>query len=1299
MSTPGSAAQAYLPNRVLGYLADDGRPVALPGAILLADLEDFTGLTEALAASAGADFGEVVCQGLNQVLGPAAEAIAAQGGEVIKLSGDGLMGLFVGDGAALAAAVRSAAGVTDREAVSPSGKVHRFRCAIAHGGVLLAGIGGHGGRREVVAGGPAVHAAERLLAGSQPGQAARVEQLEGRLPAVPPPSPPPPPDGAAQRFLPPYLRDRLAGPRLQWLQEFRTLTLLFASIRPQAELDGLSAAANTLQAVVAGQGGELLGLSLEGGQLVAQVAFGLMVDGAMVGAREALDCALLLAQGPHAASAGVSTGRVMLGPIGSDTRRQLTTLGQGVIMAARLMQQAQPAQALCDEATWAAAAGRFDGQRRQAVLKGLGLRAHWQLLRSAQWPASGVSDEVPTGRAAEAAQVAAELGRPDGRPRPIVVVGEPGIGKSRFGQWLVAELGRHAVASVWRVAATPIDRHTPFGALAPVLRQLCGVADTGDAALALQATAQAVLGDAARAPLLADALRLPMADSATTAPLTGPVRADNIRDALVAVAQAHLRQDAAALVIDDAHWLDASSWQLLQRLAGDVTGLRLVILSRPTGDAAPHAPLALAATAVLQLTLQPLGDADIRAIALRRMDAGAQPEVPEVLWRWLTERARGNPLFAQELGSSLRQAVLAGPGAARLREAGDQARLSALPLSPTIESLLQHRIEHIGVEDGTALKVASVLGGSFALDVLAELMAAVAHHDDPRQCLDRLVAAELAVAVGPGRFAFAHRLTQEAAYRMLSGERRRALHRAAAGVLQRGYGKHAAEHAAELAYHAMGANDTAQAIGWLDLAGAQALRGGANMEASTHFRQLLELGADQERDRRAAWRRQLAQALFGLGQVDEVAVQARQAIELVRPALPARPWGWTALAARLVLRRVMRRVMRGALPAAWPPAGRDDADEAWIEAARAAGLLAETAYFANAPEMMLGSALLAVELAEQARRTAPVSVAHGMLAVVAGMVRLHGVARRHLDHAHHLARTAADPLQQGVAWFYEGMVHGCRGDWPASGEAELRALSFTEPLGAHVQSGFQYTLLATNALYTSDYARSRAWMKTVAERAERTANPQQQGWSLNVVAVADLHQGRLDQAAHGASQARRIFLRERDGISLIISDGVLCAALSRAGCTAQALACADQASQLLAHARPTTWGQLEGFAGPCEAYAQAAILGHLDARQAWARAAEPLRCLRLFQQVFPFGRARYRWICALFAQARGRRGAARRALLHAMALARRHGLPFEEWHAATLLARLDHGAPAPLAADRQSWLERRMRFAGETDPA
>lgn len=1245
MNRAHAAALAFAPARLLGRVPPGELCVALKGAVLLADLANFSGLTEALEARAGTDGADAVGHDLNRALGPVVDAVMRHGGEVVKFSGDGLLCVFADEAAASA---RAAGAIIAAATVSgPSGELHRFRVAVVRGAVTLARLGGHRGRVELVAAGDAVRQAQRLVVQAAPGSVREAVLPVGDLvPATGRAT-----DVDAWAFLPGWVRNRLEGDHGDWLQELRSLTVMFVDLAPDgADIEAWQRRALAVQEAVDAGGGELMRLSVEGDSLVAEVAFGLAIGPTAAGPREAVRCAANLARSLAGVRIGLATGRLLLGPIGTDMRRQLTSNGRTVNLAARLMQRAAPGQTLADQVTWAAAAMEWSGTREEAALKGMGVKVFWSL---AAQSGPAPDREVLIGRAVEMQRVRLALDAAGADAQTIVMRGEAGVGKSRFCRWLREEFAARGVRC-WLAAATPVGRDTPYGALSEVLADLCGIVPGIDVEAQLRDLAGRVLGDPERAPLLGDALGLTLPDTAFTRALGGPVRADNMREALAALFRAHASRAPVALFVEDAHWLDSAGWALLQRLASQAGPLRIVVALRPMAGREPAALQALLARRALLLDLQPLSASEIAAVMAQRI---AVDEVPPALAAWVADRSGGNPFFAQELAAMLVAMGQVEVQGRRVVRAPDRARLASLPGMPTIEGTLEQRIDGLGVEDAIALQVASVIGSVFGLDLLAQLIAHSAErvHD----VAQRLVSADMAVAAGPGRYSFRHRYTQDAAYRMLPRERRRDLHRRVALWVEQRLGDQAEAQAGELAHHWFAAEARPEAIRWLERAGMRALRTGADREAVTHFRRALSIGEGQPAGRLASWHRRLARGLFGLGEVEGVAQEARAAVQLVACPLPDGPLGWTWLSARLAANRL---VGRSGLPRL-----NSMAEEDVLEGARAAGLMAESAYFVNAPEVMMGSALLAVSLAERTPNAAPVSVAYGMLGVVAGMARLHGVAQRYLARARAVSQAADDPYQLGVAWFYTGMYHGCRGDWDASQDAAKRALALTEPLGAHTQSGYQLTLIATNALYTSEYALARARMATVLERAEAAANVQQEGWACNVVAVADLHQGRYAEAIAKSERSRQVFLVDRDLVSLIISAGIQCAAWARSGRMDRALESANRSMALVRDARPTTWGQLEGFAGPCEVYALALQQGLLRLPQVRADLRTALGALRMFAWVFPFGQARERWIRGQLALALGRPRAARACLRSAIRFAVRYGMPFEELRALELL--------------------------------
>jgi hypothetical protein len=229
--------------------------------VLTADLVDFTGLTEELSQRAGQEGGDLVWRRLHEALAPAVDFVVQAGGEVVKFAGDGLLCIFPGGLEAVESAWQAGQEIARATVRGPTGETHRFRVATVYGTVGLARVGGHRGRYEFVACGEAVDSAQQLIRGIEPGTIGPTMML-------------PVPPAAAHRddapsaieplaYLPEFVCARLSGDLSEWLQELRTLTIVFASARLDSAGRSLHEVARSIQVIADGQGGQLLRFSGE----------------------------------------------------------------------------------------------------------------------------------------------------------------------------------------------------------------------------------------------------------------------------------------------------------------------------------------------------------------------------------------------------------------------------------------------------------------------------------------------------------------------------------------------------------------------------------------------------------------------------------------------------------------------------------------------------------------------------------------------------------------------------------------------------------------------------------------------------------------------------------------------------------------------------------------------------------------------------------------------------------------------------------------------------------------------------
>jgi tetratricopeptide (TPR) repeat protein len=339
------------------------------------------------------------------------------------------------------------------------------------------------------------------------------------------------------------------------------------------------------------------------------------------------------------------------------------------------------------------------------------------------------------------------------------------------------------------------------------------------------------------------------------------------------------------VAMEDVHWADATSMQLLERLfpLAEVEGTLFVLSLRPDPD---HPSSALhqrvterhrARVDVLRLAALPEGvDRDLLGALIGR---GTLPGDVE---RRVIDTAEGNPLYPEELVRSLIDA-----GA--LVDEGGRWRFrpgSSVEMPSTVERLIISRIDRLTPAARQAIHAASVLGRQFG----RELLEAVADGDDAlSEALGELVSVDLLLEEAPSEYRFQHTLIQEAAYQNMLKRRRRELHARAAEALESLLGGHLEPHFGVLAQHYRGAGRLREALRYFELAAAEARRVYAVEAALDHYTAALQIAESVGSER-------MAELLLRRGQVRAQAGQIADArIDLKASLAAARQTGDRAL--------------------------------------------------------------------------------------------------------------------------------------------------------------------------------------------------------------------------------------------------------------------------------------------------------------------------------------------------------------------------------------------------------------------
>jgi len=784
---------------------------------------------------------------------------------------------------------------------------------------------------------------------------------------------------------------------------------------------------------------------------------------------------------PIAIRVGINSGIAIVGRLPAGSGSSYTAIGDAINVAARVQAAAQPGRVWVTAATQRLLGPAIETVDRGSItVKGKREPVHvFEVVRARDAqpgrpgvpglhsPLVGRSDELR-----RLVDLAATVEA--GRGRAALLVGEPGIGKSR----LMAELRSATAARVSWLVVNALS----YGETMPlhVIRQLArGLADApADAPATVVASSLDELvagrladGHPATAVLLhllgaipagSDGERLAALDSlALHAAYAGA-----LRELVSAAVEDHGRP--IAIAFEDLHWADVSSVELLVRLLPLVHERPVLLLATTRPDrTAPGWQAVAAARAtlgdgLLEIDLAPLNESEGRELVgnLLRIES-----LPPALREAILARTDGNPFFLEELVRMLIDRGI-------IVRVGDrwEATGSGDPVDvpDTIHGLLLGRIDRLAEDDQRVLRAAAVLGREFSL----RLLEAVAGSTGP--ALGRLEAAGLVELLSPAsapassgqgdrrpevRYAFHHALVQEAAYSTLLRRERQLMHLGAATALEAMDGDRR-ELAPELARHYEAAGATDRAVEYVLLAGSEALRTFSEREAFAFFERAVALLPDPPET--VEQRRRRVEAGIGRFRAGltfepfEPAMAGLEAIlplaeELADPTLVAEIHLWISvmrlegpgetLETSEPLRRSLDLVTRIA---------RETGDRN-LEAqglAQVATSEFRTGWYRRAAEHFREAA----ESFEALGRTNAAAPAYGLSAVAHARLGHHDVADRFIARARTLATESRDPTAILDLAIFAGMVETERGQPARTIEITRSGIALADELGNHACS-------------------------------------------------------------------------------------------------------------------------------------------------------------------------------------------------------------------------------------------------------
>ncbi len=419
-----------------------------------------------------------------------------------------------------------------------------------------------------------------------------------------------------------------------------------------------------------------------------------------------------------------------------------------------------------------------------------------------------------------------------GHGQVIGIVGEPGVGKSRF----VYEVTRIAAMHDWRVLRGGGASHgatTPMLPISELLRRHFAIedADTPESIRAKVSEALLSRHEELRSLLTPLLALLDVAiDDPAWSDLDPSQQRRRIQDAVRQLLRDESRIQPLLVIVEDLHWIDAATQALLDGLVESLPTIRLLLLVNYRPE---YQHRWGSKTSYTQLRLDAL--APERAGELLHALLGDDPGL-EPLRHLLIKR--GNPFFIEESIQTLveTRTLLGERGAYRLTRP-----IEAIEIPATVQLILAARVARLAAADKQLLQTASVIGK----DVPFALLHAVtdAGEEDVQRGLARLNAAEFLyeTRLPPDpEYTFKHALTHEVTYGTMLEDRRTDLHGRVVGAIERLHPDRLTEHVERLAHHAVRGEVWEKAVTYLRQAGSKALtRSATNREAAMCFEQAL----------------------------------------------------------------------------------------------------------------------------------------------------------------------------------------------------------------------------------------------------------------------------------------------------------------------------------------------------------------------------------------------------------------------------------------------------------------------------
>ncbi len=551
---------------------------------------------------------------------------------------------------------------------------------------------------------------------------------------------------------------------------------------------------------------------------------------------------------------GINTGQVLAGEVGSAAFRQFTLMGNAVNVASRLEHEAPPGGVLVGESTYRLARHAFEFR----AMPPLEIRGQSQLVpayvpirsrtRGPRLELDGRRLNL-VGRDVELSLLEGALDDAyHGEGRIVALVGEPGAGKTRLADEFCS---RHAQDDMARAfcASPSFGQSIPYATLAAFIRSVVfeDVEQSDITANELRSSVRTLLPEQGvddATALLGEALGISDASHTDVSNLDARSRQAMLAGVLKLLLAGRSRERPFVLVLDDLHWADSASLEVLDQALSAIQTLRvMVVITYRTRFSHRWSGM----TYYREVHVRELPPSDSTRLL---QEVLGSLELPPLLGERVMEKTGGNPFFIEQVMNSLIESGTI------VRQDGKWAvarDISSLTVPDTIQEIVLARIDQLSRSCRSVLEVAAVIGRVFAHKLLQTIVEAERNLDLHLQLLQRQEFIFEKSFLPELEYMFKHALTHDVVYGGLLEARRRAFHERVAQTVESMGDEPSGEQLPILAFHYSKTTNWDKALHYVIAAAERSRQLYANEEAAAFLQQALNLvdrGAKAHRSRK-----------------------------------------------------------------------------------------------------------------------------------------------------------------------------------------------------------------------------------------------------------------------------------------------------------------------------------------------------------------------------------------------------------------------------------------------------------------